>query len=112
MRTEIDIVNPANRLRRGMYGKATLTLQTGAATAVRIPTAAVATRTGPGKAVVRVVRDGRVRVVPVTLGADNGVEVEALTGLTAADQVIVRASGAVEDGTPVTVAGAKATGGH
>lgn len=83
MRTEIDIINPTNRLRRGMYGRATLNLQSGATTAVRVPTAAVVTRTGPGKGTVRVVRDDRVRVVPVTLGA----EIEALSGLTAGDQV-------------------------
>lgn len=112
MRTEIDIVNPTNRLRRGMYGRATLTLQTGAASAVRIPTTAVASRTGPGKGTVRVVRDGHIRIVPVTLGADNGVEIEALSGLAGADRVVVRTSGAVEDGTAVTVAGAKPDSGH
>lgn len=108
MRTEIDVTNSENRLRRGMYGRATLTLQTGAASAVRVPTATVVSR-GPGsKGTVRVVRGDRVQTVPVTLGADNGVEVEVLTGLTTADRVVVRTSGPVDDGGAVTVAGAKA----
>ena len=35
--------------------------------------------------------------------SDNGVEVEIVGGLTTSDQVIVRASSPVEEGTPVTV---------
>lgn len=108
MRTEIDVPNPDGRLRRGMYGRATLNLQIGAASAVRIPTAAVASRAGAGHGAVRVVHDGRISILPVTLGADNGVEIEVLAGLSPADQVVVRTSGPVEDGTEVAVAGAKA----
>lgn len=108
MRTEIDVKNPDNRLRRGMYGRATLTLQTGAENAVRVPTAAVASRTVAGKGTVRVVRDGHIHTVAVVFGADNGVEVEVLTGLTTADRVVVRATGPVDDGAAVAVAGAKA----
>jgi hypothetical protein len=109
MRTEIDVTNSDNRLRRGMYGRATLTLQTGAASAVRVPTATVVSR-GPGsKGTVRVVRGDRVQTVPVTLGADNGVEVEVLTGLTTADRVVVSTSGPVDDGGVVTVAGGAVT---
>ena len=64
MRTEVDVPNPDGVLRRGMYGRATLTLATGAD----------ARRCGcrPGrvdksgkKPTVRVVRDGAVRAVPV-----------------------------------------------
>ena len=48
-----------------------------------------------------------VEVEEIVESSTKGVEIEALSGLTAADQVVVRASGSVEDGTPVTVAGAK-----
>src|SRR6185369_3113051 len=40
MRTEVDVKNPEGKLRRGMYGRATLTLEPGAADALRIPSAA------------------------------------------------------------------------
>lgn len=101
MRTEVDIPNPDGVLRRGMYGRATLTLAAGATEAVRVPSAVV-DKAGK-KPTVRVVRDGAVRAVPVTLGADNGIEAEVLTGLTAADRVVTRASGPTPDGTPATV---------
>lgn len=118
MRVEIDVPNPTDAknpegiLAPGMYGRATLILQSGAPTAVRIPTTAVANRTGPGQGIVRVVRDGRIRSLPVKFGADNGVEIEVLAGLTVDDRVVVRASGAAEDGTAVAIAGAKADSGH
>ncbi len=108
MRTEVDVPNPDVVLRHGMYGRVTLTLQTGAPAAVRVPTGAVVGRGDRGKATVRVVRGDRVHAVPVVLGADDGVEVEVLSGLTPADQVIVRAAGPVDDGAVVTIAGATA----
>ena len=66
-----------------MFGRVTLTLQVGATGAFRIPSAAFdrARRKG-GKASVRVVRDDKVCLVPVRYGADNGSEVEVLSGLT------------------------------
>jgi RND family efflux transporter MFP subunit len=108
MRTEVDVKNADGRLRRGMYGRATLTLQAGVPTAVRVPTVAVVSRAPGGKGAVRVVRNEHIQTVAVALGADNGVEVEVLTGLTPADQVVVRTSGLVDDGSTVSVAGAKA----
>ncbi len=119
MRVEIDMQNPTDAknphgiLAHGMYGRAKITLQKGAATAVRVPTAAVASRSADGKGTVRVVRGDRIQTVPVTLGTDSGLEIEVLTGLTTEDRVVIRSSGPVEDGAPVTVAGAKASsGGH
>ena len=62
MRVEVDVPNPTDAknpdgiLAHGMYGRATLTLQTGAATAVRVPTAAVVSRIAGGKGTVRVGR--------------------------------------------------------
>lgn len=107
MRTEIDVPNPDGKLRRGMYGRATLVLEAGSPGAVRVPSAAVTDRKGGGAAVVRVVADGKVRSRPVTVGADNGTEVEVLTGLTPADVVIVRASRPVTDGAAVAAGGGR-----
>jgi RND family efflux transporter MFP subunit len=114
MRTEVDLKNVNGRLRRGMYGRATLTLNPGAATAVRIPSMALVGKAEGGKATVRVVRGDTVHIVPVQYGTDTGSQVEILSGLTTADQVVVRASGLVEQGTVVTVseAPAKQTSSH
>jgi multidrug resistance efflux pump len=49
MRTEIDLPNPDGRLRRGMYGRVTLTLSAGAASAVRVPSAALVGKAGGGR---------------------------------------------------------------
>ena len=105
MRTEVDVPNPDGKLRRGMYGRATLTLEAGSPGAVRIPSAAAVERKAGGVAVVRVAVDGKVAHRPVTVGADNGTEIEILTGLTPADVVVVRASRPVSEGTPVATSG-------
>ncbi|MBP3953928.1 efflux RND transporter periplasmic adaptor subunit [Gemmata sp. G18] len=112
MRVEMDVDNPPTAghpdgvLFSGAYGHARLTLQAGAPTAVRVPTAAVTGRSA-GKGSVRVVRGDRIQTVPVTLGADNGIEIEVLTGLTADDRVVLRVSNPVDDGSVVAVSGAK-----
>jgi RND family efflux transporter MFP subunit len=103
MRTEVDVPNPDGKLRRGMYGRVALTLQTGSPSAVRIPSAALVGKAEGGKGSVRVVRDDIAHVIPVEYGADNGAEVEILSGLTPADRVVVRASGPVENGVAVSI---------
>jgi HlyD family secretion protein len=119
MRVEVDVKNPVDAdnpdgvLTHGMYGRATLTLRPGAPTAVRVPSGCVVGRELGGKGAVRIVRGDRIQTVPVTLGSDNGVEVEVLTGLAATDRVVLRTSGPADDGATVAVAGAKAgSAGH
>lgn len=107
MRVELDVPNPDGKLRRGMFGRVTLTLQVGAAAAVRIPSAALVGKAGGGRGTVRVVRDEVSQAVPVRYGTDTGSEVEILSGLTAADRVIVRASGPIENGTRVAATPAR-----
>jgi hypothetical protein len=103
MRTEVDLKNAGGRLRRGMYGRVTLTLSPGAPTAVRVPSMALVGKAEGGKGTVRVVRGDTVHVLPVLLGTDNGAQVEILSGLAPGDRVVVRANGPVEQGTTVTV---------
>jgi multidrug efflux pump subunit AcrA (membrane-fusion protein) len=50
-----------------------------------------------------VVRDGKVRRTPVTLGDDDGTSVEVLSGLGPDDSVVVRPSAALEEDSPVVV---------
>jgi RND family efflux transporter MFP subunit len=108
MRTEIDIPNPKGVLRRGMYGQTTIYLQKGAPHSVTIPSSALIGKAADGNATVRIVNEGHVKVVPVRIGADNGINVEVVSGLKVEDQVIVRASGSIDEGTPVTVGAKKA----
>jgi RND family efflux transporter MFP subunit len=107
MRTEVHIQNPDGKLRRGMFGRVTLILQRGAPDALRIPSAALTGKADGGKGLVRVVRDGKVSLVPVRYSVDSGSEIEILSGLTPADRIIVRSSDPVDEGTPVTVVESK-----
>lgn len=109
MRTEVHVKNPEGKLRRGMYGRVTLRLHLGAAAALRVPSAALAGKADGKQGTVRVVRDGKAHLVPVRYGADNGSEVEVLSGLALADRVIVRASGPLEEGAVVAAAAAKSS---
>jgi len=109
MRTEVHIKSPGGKLRRGMYGRAILMLQIGAPGAFRIPSSAMVGKSAGENGSVRVVRNDKAYLVPVRFGADNGSEVEVLTGLRATDKVIVRSSGTIEEGTPVTVTDVKSS---
>ena len=112
MRTEIDVPNPDGKLRHGMYGRVTITLTEGTPNALRVPSAALAGKSEGGRGAVRVVRDGKAHVLPVRYATDNGVEVEIVSGLSPTDEVIARATGPVEEGTPVTIHDRNSSGGH
>jgi HlyD family secretion protein len=104
MRTEVHVKNSEGKLRRGMFGRVALTLQVGAPGAFRIPSAALTGKADSGKGMIRLVRNGKAVFVPVLIGADNGSDVEILSGLTANDRVIIRATGPVNEGSAVAVA--------
>ncbi|HMB05724.1 MAG TPA: efflux RND transporter periplasmic adaptor subunit, partial [Isosphaeraceae bacterium] len=103
MRTEIDLPNPDGRLREGMYGIATIILQNNSSH-LTVPSSAVTSRSEGGKASVYVVRDGKAHLAPITIGADDGIRVEVLTGLEADDAVVLN-SGTASDGMAVVVTG-------
>jgi HlyD family secretion protein len=101
MRTEIDLPNPDDKLREGMYGRVTVILQTPSPHSVTIPSTGLLSQNGTGTGSVYVIRDGKARKIDVQVGNDNGVEVEVLSGLTTGDQIITSYNGVVSDGTPV-----------
>jgi RND family efflux transporter MFP subunit len=109
MRTEIDLPNPDGKLRRGMYGRVTILLQTGSPTAFTIPSSALAGKSEGTRATVWVVRragadqstNGTAHKIEVKTGADNGLDVEIVGGLNADDLVVVRANGPLEEGASV-----------
>jgi len=112
MRTEVHVKNSNGKLRRGMFGRVTLVLQTGATDAIRIPSAALTGKADGGKGFVRVVRDSKAYVVPVRYGSDNGTDVEVLSGLNLTDQIIVFASDTIQDGSSVSMTERAAKSGH
>jgi RND family efflux transporter MFP subunit len=95
MRTEVDLPNPSDRLREGMYGNLTLTLDDSTRN-LTIPTACLAAKSGQGASVF-VVRDGRVHATQVKTGADDGLRIEIVSGLKAEDEVALN-PGQVADG--------------
>jgi HlyD family secretion protein len=110
MRVEVDLDNRDRKLRAGMFGRVSITLNPGGTTSVRIPSIALVGNAQDGKATVRVVKGDSAHFVPVRYGLDNGKEVEILSGLTPMDRVVVRANGPLEDGTAVTIAQAEVSG--
>ncbi|MEO6810882.1 MAG: efflux RND transporter periplasmic adaptor subunit [Isosphaeraceae bacterium] len=100
MRTEVDLPNPDNRLRDGMYGGATIILEPPSPKAFTVPASCLFDPEN-GEGVVYVVRDGKLHKTDVTYGKDNGVKIEILSGVSADDDVVARYNGAVADGAPV-----------
>src|SRR5262249_19837988 len=107
MRAEVDVSNPDGVLVEGMYGRATIELQPRSEN-LSVPSACVVGHAGAGGAAVFVVRDGKARRVPVTLGGDDGSRVEVLSGLGPDDRLVVRPPGTLDDGTPVVAVAAAA----
>jgi RND family efflux transporter MFP subunit len=103
MRTEFDVRNTNGKLRRGMYGLVTITLQVGSPSAFNIPTSALAGKPEGSRSAVWVMKDGKARKLPIRIGANNGVDVEVLSGLSADDQIILRSSAQLEEGAAVSV---------
>ena len=101
MHTEIDLPNPDNKIRPGMYGVAKIILDTSTKSST-LPASSLAGESKGGKADVFVIQDGKAKKKPVQIGADDGIRVEILSGLDPNDQVIANPS-AVSDGLPVAV---------
>ena len=99
MHTEIDLPNPENRIRPGMYGIARIILDTSTKNST-LPASCLVGESKGGKADVYVIKDGKAKKTKVTVGADDGIRVEILSGLTPQDEVIV-STGSVTEGTPV-----------
>jgi len=100
MRVEVDLPNRDGHLVEGMYGRATIELQP-PTDKLTVPAACVVGHAERGKAAVFVVRDGKARRTPVTLGSDDGVAVEVLSGLGPNDAVVIRPGTTLDDGTAV-----------
>ena len=99
MRAEIDLGNSKGLLFPGMYGKVVIELQQ--RRALVLPAAAVRLNDGPPH--VYAVESGRVKRIPVQLGADDGIVIEITSGLNGNEQIVGNRIGRLRDGEVVTV---------
>jgi HlyD family secretion protein len=106
MRTEVDLPNNEDRLRDGMYGEVTIALEK-ASDALSVPSSAFVGDSRGGKATLYVVRGGKAHKVEVTIGADNGLNTEIVSGINQDDEVVVHYKGAIANGVPVAIANGK-----
>jgi multidrug efflux pump subunit AcrA (membrane-fusion protein) len=108
MRTEVDLPNPDNRLRDGMYGTATIEAEPPSKN-LSIPSSCLIEQTGEREGAVYVVQDGKARRQAVRVGPDSGSEVKIIEGLNANDHVIVRYTGSIAEGVAVEISPLKDT---
>jgi HlyD family secretion protein len=99
MHTEIDLDNPKDRIKPGMYGIAKVILDTATKNST-LPAYCLVGEAKDGKGELFVIKDGKAKKTKVTVGADDGIRVEVLSGITPEDDVIVN-TGSVSDGVPV-----------
>ena len=107
MRTEIDIPNKDGKLRDGMWGRVTIILEPPTPGCVTIPSACLLDQNSQGEGFVYVVRDGKVKKTAVRVGKDDGLKAEVLAGLKPDDPVVVRYTGAIQDGSSVVAESAQ-----
>jgi HlyD family secretion protein len=99
MRTEIDIPNPHNELRDGMYGYATIDLSK-SLKGLSIPSRCLLNN-GDSTFSVFVVHDGRLRRTKVKVASDSGSHAEISSGLQPDDRVVLHPSDGLQDGQTV-----------
>ena len=102
MHTEIDLDNPDNRIRPGMYGIAKIILDT-STKASTLPARCLVGESKEGKGDVYVIKDGKAKKVQIKIGADDGLRVEVLSGVGPDDDVIAN-TGSVVEGSSVRAA--------
>lgn len=99
MHVEVDVPNPTGKIRNGMYGRVTILLEK--SDLLSVPSSCLVGKVQDGKGNVYVVRAGHARLTPVRIGADNGLKVGIVSGLTTEDELIVHPGGGLADGAPV-----------
>jgi RND family efflux transporter MFP subunit len=109
LNVEVDVDNGQGRIKTGAYVFVHFKLpQTahGATQSFTIPANTLLFRSEGLR--VGVVRNGRAKLVPITIGRDFGATVEIVAGLQPTDQIIVNPSDSLTSGTPVQVSAAQA----
>jgi len=101
----LEIDNKAGALKIGTPVRCSITGRT-VTGAVKIPLSAVLTADDGGKTVMAIAPDGRAQPKKIELGISDGTDVQVLSGLTTADQVITNGSYGLDPGTKVKVGAA------
>jgi HlyD family secretion protein len=104
----VKIDNKSGKLKVGVPVKVSITGRT-VDQAMKVPDAAIQTADDGTKSVMVVENDGAAHSKPVTLGIDNGTDVQVTGGLAPADMVITGGAYGLDDGTKVQI-GPAATG--
>ncbi len=95
MRVEVDLENRDTALLPGMYAIVALAVATPSAVPM-VPDDALIFH--GGKVLVPVIRDGRMHLAEVTLGYDNGINVEVTSGISDSDVVAVNVGQSAREG--------------
>jgi len=99
---EVDVANPDGQLLPGSYVSVHLKVS-GQAHSVTVPANTLLFRTEGLR--VGVVRNDQAQLIPIQIGRDYGSRVEVISGLAAADDVILDPVDSLISGTPVKVSG-------
>jgi RND family efflux transporter MFP subunit len=100
LNVEVDVDNPTGRLMPGAYASVHLPVRATQG-AVTIPSSTLLFRSQGMQ--VGVVSNGRVKLVPVTIGHDYGSTVEVIGGLSPEDALVVNPSDSLENGAAVEI---------
>jgi RND family efflux transporter MFP subunit len=100
LNVEVDVLNSEHKLRPGQYAFVHLPVPPSTAS-MTVPSNVLLFRAEGLR--VGVVRDGRVQLVPISIGHDYGATVEVTSGLTLRDQVILNPSDSLAQGQRVQV---------
>jgi len=107
----LKIDNKSGKLKVGAPVKASIAGRT-VAQAWKVPDSAIVTADDGSKSVMVVGSDGAAHRKPVTLGIDDGANVQVLGGLAPTDLVITGGAYALDEGTKVRIGPAAAGGGN
>jgi RND family efflux transporter MFP subunit len=105
LRTEVQVANPSRELFAGMFVDVTLDVAV-THRVVRVPSSAIVAD-ARGVHVAAVDGSGKVHLVPVTQGLDNGDTADIVAGLSGGEEVIVTPPSDVQDGMQVQPVSAK-----
>lgn len=100
MRVEIDLDNPTNELRDGMFCHVTVELSR-SVKGLTVPSTSVISDPSGKSLSVDIVRAGRLQKVPVKVFHDDGVRAEILSGVRKDDLVVAQPTEDLASGTPV-----------
>ncbi len=106
LQVEVGIDNSGGQLLPGSYVQVEMPLAQH--NGLTIPVNALLLR-GEGPRVALVAQDGKVKLLPVSLGKDFGMKIEVLSGITAEDRVVLNPPDGLEEGDTLSVVEKPAT---